>query len=123
VAVKEWRRESRELAEMGVLTMADAGALAMRCYLAHQIQDLVLEIQKEGRVLEIKGFNKSYEEIVLMTRTNPKCVQLNKCLSEYRAIGTIFGLDPSGRSRLKADPKKPASKFDGLMGAALAKRQ
>lgn len=115
-AVKEWRREARELAEMGVLTHAEAGDLAMRAYIGAQIPELAEEIRVEGRVIQVKKLNRAFEEVVVGTRTNPKCVQLAKLLAEYRAIGSLLGLDPSSRARIKVDKPKPQSRVESFMG-------
>ena len=97
VAVKEWKRESKELHEMGIITMADPGILANRCYLASQIQELAKDIKKEGR---------TESTIAGGTKANPKVTQLMSYLTEYRQTGNLLGFDPSSRSRIKV-PDKP----------------
>lgn len=115
-AMKEWRREVKLLDEMGVMTLADASELATRSYVGAEIHRLTADIRVEGRVIEVKAFNKAYEEVVLNRKTNPKCAQLAALLVEYRNLGTLLGLNPSGRSRLHTTKQEPASKFTGLIG-------
>ena len=106
VAVKEWRRESKELNHMGVMTTADCGALATRAYIASQIQQLAVEIEKEGRIVEGENGEKS----------SPKCVQLTALLGEYRLLGRALGLDPSSRAGMKVERPKPMGKVESFMG-------
>lgn len=86
VAVKEWRRESRIINEMGILTLAEEGDLAMRCFLAAKIQELA-----GGK--DTKELNK-----------------IKNLITEYRQLGGLLGLDPTNRTRLKTETKKPKSK-------------
>ena len=121
-AVKEWRREAKILNEMGVLTLAEEGDLAMRVYLNCQIQELAAEIKDEGRVITIVQLNKDGEEVITATKTNPKCIQLKNLITEYRQLGSLLGLDPSSRSKLKTDRPKPKSKAEQFRGRKNGKK-
>ena len=86
VAVAEWNREAKELDDMGVLTTADSGVLAMRAYLMSEIQALSLEI-KEDKSL---GY-----------------AQIKNLITEHRQLGSLMGLDPCSRTKLKTiEPKE-----------------
>lgn len=113
IAVKEWQRESKILDEMGVLTEADCSALATRCYLASEIQTLALAIEDEGHTIEIHSLNKN-GQLIETEKPNPKCVQLKALLTEHRMLGSLFGLDPSSRTKLKTEPSKKKSKVDNF---------
>ncbi len=115
IAKKEWKRESKELDDMGILTTAESGALAMRCYLAAQIQEMALEIKKEGRVAYMSRMDSLGNE-VMEAKTNPKCVQIKNLITEYRQFGSLMGFDPSSRSKLKTEIKEPKSKVDSFRG-------
>jgi P27 family predicted phage terminase small subunit len=115
VAVDEWERESEILDGMGVMTLAEAGTLAMRCYLASQIQEMALEIKDEGRVAYTSRMDSLGNEI-MDAKANPKCIQLKNIITEYRQIGSLLGLDPASRPRLTVDPKDKKNKFQGLIG-------
>ena len=115
VAISEWDRESRILDGMGVMTVAEEGILAVRCYLASEIQQMAKDIQKEGRVAYISRMDSVGNEI-MEAKTNPKCVQQPKLITEYRQLGSLLGLDPGSRSKLSVSPdQKSNSKFDGLI--------
>jgi len=109
-AVKEWKAEAKILDNMGVMTEADARALAERAYISYKLQKLALDIEVEGDTVETYGINRDGEEFLLSSKTNPKVVQQKALLSEYRQYGSLLGLDPSSRSKLKADNPKKKSK-------------
>ena len=88
IAIKEFRREAKILDDMGILTIADAGTLAIRSYLASQIQ-ILAEQRGDGKHTQIKGL-----------------------IVEYRQHGSLLGLDPSSRVSLKVKKKRPKSKAD-----------
>lgn len=123
VAVSEWEREAKELNLMGILTLAETGVLAMRAYLASQIQAMAAEIQVEGRMIAMKVYSKKTKRtIVVGHKPNPKCAQLASLLPEYRSLGASLGLDPASRSRLHVSPKREVSKFGALIGMDGGKR-
>ncbi len=110
-----WQRESTILNNIGVLTVADGGILAMRCYLASQIQELASDIRKEGRTFQWTHTDLMGNEITI-SKSNPKTVQLKGLGPEYRMLGSLLGLDPSSRSRLAVKHGRgKCSKFDGLV--------
>lgn len=115
IAVKEWKRESKELDEMGILTTAESGILTVRCYLASEIQKMALEIKKEGRVAYVQKMDSLGNEI-MEAKTNPKAIQIKNLITEYRQNGILLGLDPSSRSKLKTELKKPKSKLEAFVG-------
>lgn len=110
-AIKWWKEESEILFRMGVLTEADKATLAMRCYLAAEIEQLSKDIKDEGHIIKINSFNKK-GQLVESAKANPKCSQLKAALTEHRQIGELFGLNPSSRTKLKAQPHKGQSKVD-----------
>lgn len=116
VAVSEWERESEILDAMGVITFAESGVLATRCYLASQIQEMALEIEKEGRVAYTVKMDSLGNEIT-EAKANPKCIQLKNIITEYRQIGSLLGLDPASRTRLSVNPNDKKSKFAGLVSS------
>lgn len=115
VAKKEWKRESKILFQMGILSKAESSLLAMRCYLASQIQELAISIQTEGRIITVTNFNSRGEEVSVIEKTNPKCVQLQSIITEYRHHGSILGLDQVSRTKMKADPPEMKSKAEQFM--------
>jgi P27 family predicted phage terminase small subunit len=121
-AVEEWNREAEILNGMGVLTIAEGGTLAMRCYLAAQIQELAIDIKKEGRVAYTSRMDFLGNE-VMDAKANPKAIQIKNLITEYRQIGSLLGLDPSSRTRLSVTEKGKKSKFGELVGVGGGKKQ
>jgi P27 family predicted phage terminase small subunit len=122
VAVEEWNRESTILDGMGVLTMAEAGMLAHRCYLSSEIQQMAVEIKKEGRVAYTSRMDSLGNE-VMDAKANPKAIQIKNLITEYRQLGSLLGMDPASRTRISVDldgGKK--SKFSGLVSVQGGKR-
>jgi len=102
-AVKEWRRESKILKRMGLITEAETSVLANRSYIGAQLITLAKEIKDEGYTIETdRGIS-----------ANPKVLRLEKLLSEHRQYGTLLGMDPSSRARLKVEtePEDPLEQF------------
>ena len=104
LAVENWEHEGGILANVRVMTHADWGVLAMRCYVYSQLVGLALDVKEEGRVLRYQKVdhlgNEFYE-----TKHNPKAKQIDNLLKEYRTYGSLLGLDPSSRSKLSAGAK------------------
>ena len=120
-AIKEWKRESEILDGMGILTVAEGGVLAMRAYLAAQIQEIAIEIKKEGRVAYTSRMDSLGNE-VMDAKSNPKANQIKNLITEYRQLGSLLGLDPSSRTRLTVIDKGKKSKFENLVGVGGGKK-
>jgi len=120
--VSEWEREATILDGMGILTVAEEGILAMRCYIASQIRDMAKEIEKEGRVVYTSRMDSLGNE-VMDAKPNPKAVQLKNLLTEYRQIGSLLGFDPASRARMSVDPTEKKGKFSGLIDGPAKKQQ
>jgi P27 family predicted phage terminase small subunit len=99
LAVKNWKKEGGLLLRLGVMTEADWGALAVRCYLYSEMVQMMNDIKRFGRIDE-KG------------RTNPLVNQLESAMSEYRRVGVLLGLDPSSRTRIKVTKGDKQGAFD-----------
>jgi P27 family predicted phage terminase small subunit len=115
VAVAEWNREIIILNNMRVLTVADGSTLAIRAYLASQIQELAQDIKKEGRTFQYSWKNTFSGEMRTVSKSNPKTIQIKNLITEHRQLGSLFGFDPSSRTKLSVTDGNKPSKFDGLI--------
>ena len=105
-AKKAWAGVSVKLDKIGVLTEVDDWALEMLCENYAEILDLRAEIKKDGRFQTVTNKNGD-------TRTvnHPAATQLADAERRFKAMLEQFGLTPSARVRVKANPKS-SSPFD-----------
>jgi P27 family predicted phage terminase small subunit len=95
-AKKEWRRISKELIAIGLLTSVDRAALAAYCSSYSRWIAAEESIQKFGTVIKSpkSGF----------PIQNPYVSIANTALDHMRKYAVEFGLTPASRSRLQVDP-------------------
>lgn len=115
-ARKEWARVARELGNIGLLSTIDRGALAAYC------QAYGVWVEAERGIKRLADGGDKYGG--LLTRTsngnviqNPLVGIANKARSDTVRFAAEFGMTPSARSRVQADPnaankiKDPARKY------------
>ena len=94
-AKKEWRRMGKELAVLGLLTTIDRAALALYC-------------QAWGRWVEAEDALRKYGTMVKSPNgfpmQSPYLAMANKAMEQLRALLTEFGMSPSSRTRVHAQP-------------------
>lgn len=113
LAAENWEHEGNILNDMQIMTEADWGVLAMRCYIYSQLVGLALDVKEEGRTLSYQKMdslgNEFYE-----TKHNPKVKQIDSLLKEYRTYGSLLGLDPSSRTKLTVPGGGGANPWDEI---------
>ena len=99
-AKKAWAAVSVKLDKIGVLTEVDDWALEQLCENYAEILELRAEIKKDGRFQTVTNKNGD-------TRTvnHPAATQLADAERRFKAMLEQFGLTPSARVRVKANPK------------------
>lgn len=97
-AKKEWKRISRELTTLGLLTSVDRAALAAYCAAYSRWVAAELNIQKFGTVIKSpkSGF----------PIQNPYVSVANTALDHLRKFAAEFGLTPASRTRLQVEPRQ-----------------
>jgi P27 family predicted phage terminase small subunit len=95
-AKREWRRVSRELDGMGVLTKVDRAALAAYCAAWSRWVHAELQLRRIGPVYLIPGTQKM--------ATNPYSYIVNQALRQMHAFLSEFGMSPASRTRLHVAP-------------------
>lgn len=115
-AVAAWHRIVELLDGMGILTIADGGAIAQCAYLEMEVWNLAEQIENEGRVCYIQKMDSLGNEI-MEAKPNPKVNQHMRILLEYRMTWGLLGLTPGDRARLSVTDKGKKSKFGGLVGS------
>lgn len=96
-----WRRTAPLLADMGVLTQADADVLALYC-------DAYSQWRRSSAALRrLKPIDDAYRRVA---------ITVEKARDQMRLLAGEFGMTPSSRVRIKVEPKQEASAFDELFG-------
>jgi P27 family predicted phage terminase small subunit len=94
-ARKEWRRMSRELKVLGLVTLIDRAALSAYCLLWSRWIDAETKVREKGSV--VRG---THNDPVM----NPYLRVASKALEQMKAMLVEFGMTPSSRSRIAANP-------------------
>lgn len=109
IARDEWKRISKELMAVGVLTMADRVALAAYCQLYERWVTDEEELAEHRR---------KYNSTLIETRSgysvHPLVRSIRQTLELIKGYLIEFGLTPSSRTRIKVPPKKPESGWDAF---------
>lgn len=94
------------LAQQGIMTALDAGALARYAVVWCRWVEVEAEVKRRGPVVKTEGGN-----II----QNPFLAVANKCLLQLAQIESEFGLTPSSRTRIRAvaltDADDPLEKY------------
>lgn len=115
-AKAEWARISEELYRLGLLTKADRAALAAYC------QSYARWVKAESAVAKMAERDELTGGLMIKT-TNGNAIQnpligiANKAMGDMMRYAAEFGMTPSARSRITANPndedKDPAAEFFG----------
>ena len=89
-AADEWTRLAPRLAQLGLLTTIDEHALATYCQIWVRWKDAQVQIANRGMVID--GMISPYLTIS------------DRCITQLRHFLIEFGMTPSSRARVKADP-------------------
>jgi P27 family predicted phage terminase small subunit len=95
VAKAEWQRKTQELDAVGMLTDLDGVMLAVWCVAYSDWVSARQMLSKFGGTM-LKGDNSVYQ--------NPYLHVASKAVEQMLKVGPLFGLDPSSRQRLHAQP-------------------
>jgi P27 family predicted phage terminase small subunit len=98
LARKEWRRTTRELAKVGLMTRLDLGLLAAYCEAMAQAIECDKYIQDQGGVAKYLEGRNSQTAMHLST--------MRAALQFIRSAAGEFGMSPSSRGRIEI-PEAP----------------
>lgn len=107
-AKKEWRRISKELIAVGLLTLVDRAALAAYCQTWARWVEAEEKINTPG-FETVCSTDKGYEHV------NPWVQVSNSALKQMKAFLTEFGLTPASRSRIVVAQPKEEDPFDEFL--------
>lgn len=100
-ARREWRRVSRELEAMGLLTSVDRAALSAYCLAWANSIRAQASIDRYGTELVIEKQDADGKFHILSTKRNPAVGVLKDMLQLMRQHEVEFGMTPSSRSRVQ----------------------
>jgi len=102
-ALKHWDIVVDQLMSAGIMTNLDNQALGIYCEAYAKWAEANAKISKHGMVIKApSGYPVQ----------SPYLSISNKAFEQMRAMLSEFGMTPSSRSRIKAEPKKIINEFD-----------
>jgi P27 family predicted phage terminase small subunit len=105
-AKREWRRTSRELANAGLITVVDRGALAAYCQSWSRWVEAETNLRKAGMVVKTKNGH---------PMLNPFLTIANEAMRQMKAFLVEFGMTPSSRSRVHAEDQGATDPMEDLL--------
>jgi P27 family predicted phage terminase small subunit len=112
-ARKHWKEVSAELDLMGVLTTADAQALALFCDALSEYVAARHEVLTVGAT-----YSSETESGGLIVRPNPAVAMASDAWRRLKSMATEFGLTPASRSKVGGAGKElPANPWEALKGS------
>ena len=102
-ARREWRRITRELKAVGLISRLDRAALASYCAAWSRFLSAQTELAKSGPVV------KSPSGFPIL---NPYLSVLNAAVKQLNALLAELGLSPAARTRIRAEPPESPSELD-----------
>lgn len=99
IGVQCWKRLSILLDRTGVLTEPDEFALERMCDVYADVQACKALIERDGRTYTVTDADGSK-----LIKQNPAVTQLRAADTLFKAYLTEFGLTPSARSKVHAEP-------------------
>lgn len=103
---KEWRRIGRELKRLGLIAEIDRAALASYCSAWERYVEAEQNIRQFGLVLVAKDGKSMYQ--------NPYVGLSNRAMELMLRVAAEFGMTPSARSRVRAEPAGEGDGFEGV---------
>lgn len=105
-AKEEWKRISKELSILGLLTRIDAAAMAAYCDCFGRWREASEGLQEHGMVKEAKtGY----------LQQTPYVSIINSALRDMKSFLVEFGMTPSSRTRIVVDKPDEGDDFGDLL--------
>lgn len=105
IAKEEWNSIIPIIDEMKLLSRADGKAIAAYCQCYSRWREAEKLIDKFGMIVEEPIVTKEGEVVGTKYKKNPACNVAKEMVGQMRAFLSLFGLDPSSRSRLRVGEK------------------
>jgi P27 family predicted phage terminase small subunit len=107
-AKAEWKRIVPQLSALGLLTLLDRAALTCYCQAWSELQHASATLAQEGHEVRVGESG--------AVQPHPAVAQQRSAWKAVRDFASLFGLDPSSRSRLKlAAPSPQVDDFERFL--------
>jgi P27 family predicted phage terminase small subunit len=103
LARRKWQKMAAQLHKIGVLTEIDQDALARYCVTYQRWREAEAKIAREGEVVLTVNGNQIQ---------NPYLAIANRCMAQLNTLGAEFGLTPSSRAKVHAEPPPDESALE-----------
>jgi P27 family predicted phage terminase small subunit len=100
-ARRKWRELAPELGRLGLLTAVDGDALAAYCVAFVELQQATATLERDGRFVTVKNGRQQFR------KAHPAIAAQRTAAKMLRELGARFGLAPTDRTRLPAEPEGP----------------
>jgi P27 family predicted phage terminase small subunit len=114
-AKDEWIRVSKELQALNLLQSVDMASLAAYCQSYSRWQSAEIQVSNEGQVVSIPILNRQGEVVGHNHKRHPATTIAREERSSMLKAASLFGFDPSSRSRLvigdSGETEDPFAKF------------
>jgi P27 family predicted phage terminase small subunit len=92
----EWNRVTKQLLELGLLAEIDRSLLAIYCMQWGTFLEASAQLKKKGRLTILTGTGSYMQDPLVGVR--------NQAAQQVVKIAELFGISPSARARVHADP-------------------
>lgn len=106
-AKRMWRKWTRQLIEVGVMSIVDGTALEQACVSAALAEKFYREALVSPMVNEFAGMNEETGEIYYKRKINPAALGYIAASKNVKSYLIEFGLTPASRSKLKIEKEQP----------------
>lgn len=124
-AKKKWKELAPELSRMGLLTIVDGDVLASYCQAWAEFEAATRTIEEEGRTVmsggKVIGDGPDASVLGGQMQPHPAVAMQRSAWKAIKDFASLFGLDPSSRSRLTV--KKGEEKPSGLKAFVASKKK
>lgn len=114
-AKQEWKRASKVLQPIGLLTGADLGVFAAYCNAYSQWTQAMMDIHKRGTLVRTPTFSRDGRRVGYTMKINPHVKIGRDAFGQMIQTASHLGLSPCARANLKVSSPKPLSKFESFM--------
>ena len=120
VAKQEWDRVVKELASLDMLRAVDSAALAAYCVSYARWQSAEAIVEKQGQTVSEPILSKTGKVLGQKIKRHPATSIAKEAMASMLRASSLFGFDPSSRSRINLGDGPIADPFTEFMESMVA---